>query len=341
MKLTKLGLLSASIALILSGCNSDDSSSGTTPVTLSVSDAPVDEVSKVVVTYSKVAFLPLGSDKPILFDVYKTDDEGNPVDENGNPLPDGEDPIPLSVNLLDFQGGDAQELIENQNIPTGDYKLCLFANDGDHPTYPSYVEAVGTGNHPLTVQGEGKCPQGVGSIDNAGVLYFNDTFTVNNDNNDYVVEFDLRRGLKEPKNGSDTYTIQRTSVSLVNTTEVGEIGGNVARATMNDCLADSTPSSAFSHAVYLYEGDVTQADMGSFAGTGAVTPITAANVTLDDDGTYEYEFGFVKPGTYSVGYTCTANNDSEEGLTANETFRIHAADSGLDVIAGSETTAHF
>ncbi|WP_394128153.1 DUF4382 domain-containing protein [Vibrio hepatarius] len=340
MKLTKLGLLSASIALILSGCNSDDSSSGTTPVTLSVSDAPVDEVSQVVVTYSKVAFLPLGSDKPILFDVYKTDDEGNPVDENGNPLPDGEDPIPLSVNLLDFQGGDAQELIENQNIPTGDYKLCLFANDGDHPTYPSYVEAVGTGNHPLTVQGEGKCPQGVGSIDNAGVLYFNDTFTVNNDNNDYVVEFDLRRGLKEPKNSSDTYTIQRTSVALVNTTEVGEIAGNVAGSTMGTCES-STSSSAYSHAVYLYEGNVTQAEMDSFAGnSNTVAPITAANVTLDGDGvTYEYEFGFVKPGTYSVGYTCTANNDSEEGLTGN--FDIHAANSGLSVIAGSETTVNF
>jgi hypothetical protein len=340
MKLTKLGLLSTSIALILSGCNSDDSSSATTPVTLSVSDAPVDEVSKVVVTYSKVAFLPLGSDKPILFDVYKTDDEGNPVDENGNPLPDGEDPIPLSVNLLDFQGSDAQELIENQNIPTGDYKLCLFANDGDHPTYPSYVEAVGTGNHPLTVKGEGKCPQGVGSIDNAGVLYFNDTFTVNSDNNDYVVEFDLRRGLKDPKNGSNAYTIQRTSVSLVNTTEAGEIGGNVADSTMGTC-ENSTSSSAYRHAVYLYEGNVTQAEMDSFAGdSGTVAPITAANVTLDDDGVAnEYEFGFVKPGTYSVGYTCTANNDSEEGLTGN--FVIHAANSALTVTAGSETTVNF
>ncbi|EEX94246.1 lipoprotein [Vibrio orientalis CIP 102891 = ATCC 33934] len=340
MKLIKIGLLSASVALVLSGCNSGDSSTDTTPVTLSVSDAPIDNVSEVVVTYSKVAFLPLGEGSPILFDVYKKDNEGNLIDDNGNPLPDGQDPIPLSVNLLNFQGGEAQELIENQNIPTGDYKLCLFANDGDHPTFPSYVVEANTGNStPLTVKGEGKCPQGVGSVDNAGVLYFNDTFTVNHENNDYVVEFDLRRGLKEPKNSSNAYTIQRTSVSLVNTAETGEISGNVADSTMGAC-ENTTSSPSYSHAVYLYEGDVTQAEMGSFSGSGTVAPITAANVTLDDDGvTHEYEFGFVKPGTYSVGYTCTANNDSEEGLTGN--FIIHAADSGLSVTEDTETRVHF
>ncbi len=43
---------------------------------------------------------------------YKTDEEGNYVDENGNLIPDGEDPLPLSVNLLNYQGSDVQELVE-------------------------------------------------------------------------------------------------------------------------------------------------------------------------------------------------------------------------------------
>ncbi len=45
-------------------------------------------------------------------------------------------------------------------------------------------------------EGNGACPQGVGKEDNAGVLYFNDSFNVNQQSNDFVVEFDLRRGLK-------------------------------------------------------------------------------------------------------------------------------------------------
>lgn len=56
---------------------------------------------------------------------------------------------------------------------------------------------------------------------------------------------------------------------------------------------------------------------------------------------YEYEFGFVEPGTYSVGYTCTANDDSEEGIVAGETFSIYQATSGLTVSAGADTDADF
>ena len=134
MNSMKIGLISASIAVALIGCNSDsDSVSTMTPVTLSVSDAPIDDVSEVVITYNKVAFLPLDGGTPQVFDVYKTNEEGNLVDEDGNPLPDGEDPLPLSVNLLNFQGSDAQELVDDELIPTGNYKLCVFANDGDHP----------------------------------------------------------------------------------------------------------------------------------------------------------------------------------------------------------------
>ena len=123
MNSMKIGLISASIAVALIGCNSDsDSVSTMTPVTLSVSDAPIDDVSEVVITYNKVAFLPLDGGTPQVFDVYKTDEEGNLVDEDGNPLPEGEDPLPLSVNLLNFQGSDAQELVDDELIPTGNYK---------------------------------------------------------------------------------------------------------------------------------------------------------------------------------------------------------------------------
>ncbi|MGR5133450.1 DUF4382 domain-containing protein [Vibrio alfacsensis] len=346
MNALKLSIIGAAVVFALTGCGSDsDSKSTTTPVTLSVSDAPIDDVSKVVVTYSKVAFLPIGEGEPQIFDVYKTNENGDYVNEEGELLPDDAAPLPLSVNLLDFQGSDAQELVEDEVIPTGDYKLCVFANDGDHPDYPSYVIEESTGNPiktKLTVKGNGKCPQGVGEEPNTGVLFFNDTFTVNPDNNDYVVEFDLRRGLKDATGKDEGYTIQRTSVSLINTVTTGDIEGNVAlNETYLQCENDTASGNGYAHAVYLYNGNIAQADMGTFAPSDLQTPITAANVVTDDDGlTYQYEFGFVEPGTYSVGYTCTANDDSEEGIVEGEAFSIYKAQSGLTVVAGSDTEAN-
>ncbi|TON28231.1 hypothetical protein CGH60_08990 [Vibrio parahaemolyticus] len=345
MNTIKFSLVGAAVVVALFGCNSDSNTiTKTTPVTLSVSDAPIDDVSEVVITYSKVAFLPLDGGSPQIFEVYKTDEEGNYVDENGDPIPDGEDPLPLSVNLLNYQGSDVQELVEDEVIPSGNYKLCVFANDGDHPDYPSYVIDEATGNQiPLTVKGDGACPQGVGKEPNSGVLFFNNTFAVNPDNNEFVVEFDLRRGLKDGTGQNEGYSIQRTSVTLINTVTTGEIQGDVAAQTYADCEIDTSSANDYAHAVYLYKGSVAKEDMGPFAGEdGKTTPIAAANVVPDmEQVNYEYEFGFVEPGTYSVGYTCTANNDSEEGIVAGETFSIYQATSGLTVSAGADTDANF
>ncbi|MGR5458485.1 DUF4382 domain-containing protein [Vibrio sp. PNB22_1_1] len=357
MNAFKFSMIGAAVVFALTGCGSDsDSKSTTTPVTLSVSDAPIDDVSEVVVTYSKVAFLPIGEGKPQIFDVYKTNENGEYVDEDGNLLEEGEDPLPLSVNLLDFQGSDAQELVDGVTIPSGDYKLCVFANDGGaHVPYPSYVIDKSTGNeirHPLTVKSDRKCPQSVGEEPDTGVLYFKDTFTVNPDNNDYVLEFDLRRGLKDATGKDDGYTIQSTSVSLINTVTTGNIKGEIAlNDTYLQCESDSDSGNGNAHAVYLYRGDIAQEDMQPYkedmqpykvtedtATEDTATegePIAAANVNPETENgltTYQYEFGFVEPGTYSVGYTCTAND-------TNDT--IYKANSNLTVIAGADTTSNF
>ncbi|MGR5470912.1 DUF4382 domain-containing protein, partial [Vibrio astriarenae] len=85
----------------------------------------------------------------------------------------------------------------------------------------------------------------------------------------------------------------------------------------------------------LYQGDVAQEDMKPYVATEGVLPIAAANVNPETENgliTYQYEFGFVEPGTYSVGYTCTAND-------TNDT--IYKANSNLTVIAGADTTSNF
>ncbi|MEZ8649549.1 DUF4382 domain-containing protein [Vibrio splendidus] len=341
MKYLKETALASLVLAGLVGCGGDSgSSSSTTPITLSVSDAPIDDVKDVTVTFSKVALLPQGGGSPLTYYVYKTDENGDYVDENGDPLPDGEDPIPLSVNLLDYQGSEALPLIENEVIPVGSYKLCVFANDGDHPTDPSYVIENDDMTRELTVKGEGACPQGVGKEDNAGVLYFNNSFNVNQQSNDFVVEFDLRRGLKNSSTFPD-YTIQRTSVSLINTVETGNIEGTVALSTYDTCNGgDNT----FVQSVYLYEGNVDKPNMAPIGGSDEVKTITSASVAMNEAQTnYEFSLGFIDPGTYSLGYTCTAQYDSDEDNAdpVADGFEIYDVQNSVQVVVGQDNQVSF
>ncbi len=312
-------LILGAVTLTLVGCGgggSGSSSTSTTPVTVSVSDAPSDDMDEVVVVFNKIALLPISDDTadPIIFDLDTQ-----------------------SVNLLDYQGSDAHALLDNETIATGSYKMCVYVNDGDHPSDPSYVIHTDDGTLPLTVKGNGTCPQGVGSEDYAGVLYFNDTFTINEDNNNFVVEFDLRRGIKA--GSDDDYTIQRTSVSLINTTETGSIAGEIDSNTYSSCETDTDSTNGHTHAVYLYSGDISLEEMGPFAETSGTAPVASANV-IETDGTYQYDFGYLEPGTYSLGYTCTANDDSEDGLIDDEDFSIYQAESAVVVVAETETTVN-
>ncbi|MEZ8798053.1 DUF4382 domain-containing protein [Vibrio cyclitrophicus 1F53] len=342
MKYLKETALASLVLAGLVGCGGDSgSSSSTTPITLSVSDAPVDDVKDVTVTFSKVALLPTQGGTTLVYDVYKTDENGDYVDENGDPLPDGEDPIPLSVNLMDYQGSDALPLIENEVVPVGSYKLCVFANDGDHPTHPSYVVENDDSIRELTVKGNGACPQGVGKEDNAGVLYFNDSFNVNQQSNDFVVEFDLRRGLKNSSTFPD-YTIQRTSVSLINTVETGNIEGTVSSTTFAAC--NPTNDNTYVQSVYLYEGNVDKADMAPIGGSDEVKPITSASVAMNEAQTnYEFSLGFIDPGTYSLGYTCTAQHDSDEDNAdpVADGFDIYEVQNSVQVVIDEDTRVSF
>ncbi|MGF1710994.1 DUF4382 domain-containing protein [Vibrio kagoshimensis] len=341
MKYLKQTALASLVLVGLVGCGGDSgTSNNTAPFTLSVSDAPIDDVKDVTVTFSKVALLPDLEGTPLIYDVFKTDENGDYVDENGDPLPDGEDPIPLSVNLLDYQGSNALPLIENEVIPVGSYKLCVFAHDGDHPTTPSYVVENDDMTRELTVKGEGACPQGVGKEDNAGVLYFNNSFNVNQQSNDFVVEFDLRRGLKNSSTFPD-YTIQRTSVSLINTVETGNIEGSVALSTYDNC---NDGDNTFVQSVYLYEGNIDKADMAPIGGIEEVKPITSASVTMNSAQTnYEFSLGFIDSGTYSLGYTCTAQHDSDEDNVdpVADGFEIYEVQNDVQVIINQDSQVSF
>lgn len=315
MKILKYTAVATALSIGLYGCGGDSGggSSTTGQFSLGVSDAPIDDVASVTLFYKRAVLLPTGSGDPIEFE-FNQDEEDS-----------------ISVDLLNFQGSDVAPLVTDQEVPAGDYKLCLFVIDGiDEQDYDSSHVVVGddieTGNaFPLQVQGDGVCPQGVGEGPDAGVLYFNKTFSINTGNNDFVAEFDLRRGLKEPNGQNTHYTIQRTSIQLINNLEAGHIKGTVNSNVVEACDSAITNDEITAvNAVYVYSGEVDRSNMVGFAATPTdpqVAPITSANVNLAEDGvTYEYEVGFLGEGTYSLGYTCTAGEDTEGSF---ENFSIY------------------
>jgi hypothetical protein len=266
------------------------------------------------------------------------DDEGNPIDENGDPILEGDEPLPLSVNLLDYQGSDSLALISGEVVPVGSYQLCVFARDGDHAEYPSYVTEQDSTVRELTVKGEGACPQGVGKEPNTGVLFFNNAFNVNQQTNDFTIEFDLRRGLKNTS-AYPNYTIQRTSISLINNAETGHIEGEVLAATNDACQNGESGVQA----VYLYEGDVAQDDMAPVGGGDEVKPVTTALVQdVENSSDFSFSLGFLDPGMYTLGYTCNAQLDSGDvTLPVPGEFSIYSVQQGVLVTADETSNVSF
>lgn len=113
----------------------------------------------------------------------------------------------------------------------------------------------------------------------------------------FTVDFDLRKSVLAPSNGSDIYKLKPT-LRIVENADVGHLSGTVS---LNDASCATTPN----YAVYVFEGDVTPDDLDG----DAVDPITSALVS----DTFGYAVGFLNQGTYTVAFTCEADLDSNEG----------------------------
>ena len=145
-----------------------------------------------------------------------------------------------------------------------------------------------------------------------------DGFTLNQTDNDFVLEFDLKKSLVDPQNNEEIFLKPR-GVRLQNLSESQEIEGTVSQALINNCetdnIATAAADSTFGHAVYLYSSDA-QIPKDIYEideQTPEDAPLATANVVFDqDDNQYEFELAFITPGDYQLGYTCTAHIDDAE-----------------------------
>ncbi|MCL1051266.1 DUF4382 domain-containing protein [Shewanella abyssi] len=350
MKQVKLTTLSIAITagIILSGCGSDSDPSPEIEFgkfTLGVSDNPAD-ANIVNIAFKQVVLK--NSEGSISFDVAV-----------------GEDGL-QHVDLLSVQGQDVATLVSGQSVVVGEYQMCIYMQNNEiSDTDSSYVlsgatkddngEYVGGVVEGLVTNSNGSCG-GVGADeDNTGRLFFNKAFTIAAGNNAFVAEFNLSQGLQGPHGNKEYWTLKPTSVQLVNSADVGAIAGQISPETMINCETNAGGSD-FSPAVYLYPSATALEDMADFR-TAAnvltqVAPITSARVNPIEDSEgntlgYDYEFGFVVADTYSLGYTCLAQNDDPEAANIRDpqdgtaAFFIDSAEQEVAVAVDETTTRHF
>ncbi|MCL1057033.1 DUF4382 domain-containing protein [Shewanella gelidimarina] len=352
MKHLKLTSLSIAIAtsMMLSGCGSDSDTDSSPEIefgqfTLGVSDNPAD-ANIVNIAFKQVVLK--NSDGALSFDVSVGDDGLQHVD------------------LLSVQGQNVATLVSGQSVAVGEYQMCIYMqNNQISDTDSSYVlsgatkdtngDYVGGVVEGLMTNSNGSCGGTGADEDNTGRLFFNKAFTIAAGNNSFVAEFNLSKGLQGPHGNKEYWTLKPTSVQLVNSADVGAIAGEISTETMSNCESNAN-GSVFSPAVYLYPSSTALDNMADFR-TGEnvltqVAPITSARVNPIEDSEgntsgYKYEFGFVVADTYSLGYTCLAQNDDPEASNVRDpqdgtaAFFIDSAEQDVTVVVDETTTRHF
>ncbi|MCU4675196.1 DUF4382 domain-containing protein [Catenovulum sp. 2E275] len=308
MKHLKPTLSAVALALGLAACggSSDDSnnegSEQSAKFSLGVSDAAVEGASEVNIFVKQITLRnDAGEDT-----VIETTDENNQ---------------PEKINLLDFQGSAAYQLVTNLEVEAGDYqwiRMDIVNGTEADITQTSHIVFEDASVRPLVVSRKGN--------DGVGEIQLND-FELNQGENSFVVEFDLKRSLVDPQNNQDI-KLKPTGVRLENLISSGHISGSISAEVIGACEVDNASFAGtggeFGHAVYLYDDDVTAQTALDIDDTDSeLTPHATASLVMNSEtGDYDFEFGFVGEGDYSLGYTCVSHLDDAENM--DEDFSLYA-----------------
>jgi len=273
------------LSIVLSACGSSSSDSGpaTSDVGVRFSDAPIEDLQRVVITVDKLTFSRSGED--IIVDTF-TSEELNLIDSDT-----------FQLNLLDYQGLESSLVLDSVILPVGDYQnLLIEVLDTD--INETYVQEVGSEEHKAL-----KVPSNELKLGG---------FTVSaRSSQTFVVEFGLRHAMTYNP-GPDRYILKPRGVRVVRLADASNISGNVDLSTTS-CF--SAGDDSLSHIAYLYEGhaldaellgDVFDREIDIDVPENIIAPAVATSI--DENG--DYLFSYLNDGDYTVAVSCNAPSDS-------------------------------
>lgn len=295
-----LSVVTGVFSLALAACSGGPSAgsaggtaapAGKAELTVSLIDAPVDDVLEVHVEITKLTLKPEG--------------DGPAFD-----LPMATSPI--TVDLLELTEDDAAILVDSASIEPGKYNwLSMDVNATIDGVTDSYVVTdLGTWEEIVVPSGRVRLVSGF-EVEAGEALML-------------IFDWDLRQGLVHPP-GRGGY-ILKPAFRVISAESLGRISGTIDVATVtlvdNDCNADSdTDDFDVGNSVYIFEGlDVVPDDVDEEAD---VAPLATVDAVLNADET-AYEYSTIVPfGEYTVAFTCQSANDEAE---TNETGNADPAD---------------
>lgn len=297
--LNKINTLAiAAPVLLLTACGG--SSDSKTPIenlplpsfSLAVSDAPVDDLSQVVVCFNQIE---LKGDTDTIFTV------GNEVgmiaandlclDSSGNVVADT-----VGIDLKQYTGSESIALVDNISLAAGNYsQMRLIISEGSYGIDAETGEKISV-----------RVPSNELKLDGFTATLGGEV--------DFTLEFDLKKAMTNPV-GQSGYFLKPRGVRLVNNVEAGHLAGTVSETLLieNQCtpLSDTATSAA---SVYMYTGaDVAIETMEDNGGNEAnALPYASTAVVFDSEQTsYNFEIGFIAAGDYTVAVTCNTQDDPE------------------------------
>lgn len=264
----------------LVGCGGGDDPARNGRVDLSVTDAPIDDASSVVVQFKGVAFKREGESAEVVRDLT---------------------PSPRQLDLLEYQEGRAALLLDNVELPAGRYEWIRLIVDNEPNVRDSYI---------VLTNGQ-ECELRVPSGAESG-LKLNRGFELPADGSAALtIDFDLRKSIHAPpgQQGSTPDCTQaylmRPTLRVVDDANVGAIAGTIdSELVPEDCLPK----------VYVFSGgDVVPDDLEEAPAAGDVDPLLVAGVTIENGSTsYGYRAAFLPPGAYTVAFTCSDDDPTED-----------------------------
>lgn len=293
------------MVLLVAACGGDGAAAPST-LNIQMSDAPLTGVTRVWVQFSGIEIKP---------------DDGPAVSFTFSPA--------KGFDLLTLTNGNAAPLLGDTTVDAGEYEWVRLIPD---PTPGALYVEDGAGRRDIFI------PSGFQS----GLKLQRGFVMPAGGRADFTIDFDVAKSLIAPPGLAPT-VLMKPVLRMVNNVEVGTLVGAFAPAT----LAAQAACTGVAPVVYLYPGTVTTPDdlynpeNGGADTLPDVDPLVTAIARLDA-GEYDYHVAFVPAGTYTVAFTCNADDPAidEDALTPDPiTFTLYPQT--ITITAGQTTTANF
>jgi Domain of unknown function (DUF4382) len=289
------GVITLLTTLMVSGCGtcgfdcSDDEELGPAILTLSFSDALPEDLDEVVLEVDSLVF-ERSSATDVQIDSFDVaaEDPNQPDDS-------------FVIDLLEFPGVNRENIIEDQELERGTYSGIVI-NLTPESEGVSYVRQEDGLEYPLVVDENGLELPG---------------FTLYSGSESYTIEFDLALSLRFDED-NDRYHLNSTGVRVVDNTISATLTGIVDVELFDGIFPCSEKEDwREGNRAYLYQGtDLDQQLLAdaftSGAPADAIAPFSVGTIDLASNGNWEYVFGYLPAGDYTVAFTCDAEEDNPE-----------------------------